>query len=330
MRSNKAFTLVELLVVIAIIGVLVALLLPAIQAAREAARRTQCTNNLKQLALANHNHESAKGHFPAGFFFDEPTRANRDPWREARLGQRGYSWMVQVLGYIEQGNIASQWDANANVMSARNMPLAQADIAGFYCPSRRNTVRSEDELIMFNRWLTGGTDYGGCIGAGNGFMDALIGIIPPHSHDFDVQVDPEGPMAIHFPREQMGVFYVNSKTKFSHIEDGASNTLLLGELQRYHSETSPYYPTPYGNKGTVTSQDGWAPGGANNMFTTLHDKNVPIVINNGHFEYPGSEHPGGANFALADGSTCFLTDDVDGRVYAAMGSCAGGEVIPAF
>jgi prepilin-type processing-associated H-X9-DG protein len=237
--------------------------------------------------------------------------------------------MVQILGYIEQANISSQWDPNANVMSTQNMPLAQADISVFYCPSRRNTIRSEDSRIMFGLWQTGGTDYGGCIGEGNGFSDNLIGIVPPHSHNFSVELVPEGPMAIHFAREQMGVFYVNSKTTFAQIEDGSSNTLLLGELQRYYWETNPYYPNKYANKGTATSQDGWAPGGVNNLFTTLVDNNMGEVINNGHYEYPGSEHPGGANFAMADASVRYLTNDVNSQVYADMGSVTGGEVIPA-
>ena len=327
MKSQKAFTLVELLVVIAIIGVLVALLLPAIQAAREAARRTQCTNNLKQLALANQNYVSAKGVFPAGFLFQEPSTSNRDPWREAQLGKQGYSWIVQILGYIEQANISSQWDVNANVMSHKNVLLAQSDIPAFYCPSRRNTVANDQ--IMFKKWQTGGTDYGGCIGKGNGFSDNLLGIIPPHSHNFSVELVPEGPLAIHFPREQMGVYYVNSKTKFAQIEDGSSNTLLIGELQRYFWETNPFYPNTYANKGTATSQDGWAAGGINNLFTTLYDGNIKQVINNGHYEYPGSEHPGGANFALADASVTYLTDDVDGLIYAAMGSITGGETVSA-
>ena len=155
MKTTKrnAFTLIELLVVIAIIGVLVGLLLPAVQQAREAARRLACSNHLKQLGLAIHNYENGRKNFPAGFA-SVSSKSDRNIWNEAENGIDGHSWIVDILPFIEQSQFYDRWDFTKNVN--QNVAVAQFDISEFYCPSRRSNIRTEDKLIMFMQWAERG------------------------------------------------------------------------------------------------------------------------------------------------------------------------------
>ncbi len=200
MQSQKkiGFTLVELLVVIAIIGILIALLLPAVQAAREAARRAQCSNNLKQIALALHNYHAQHMVFPPAAIAKLPaayqgysSNGEVDVWGAA-MGDHGHdghgtSWMLQILPFIERAAIYEQWDFVHNTTVVDNAALAKTEIAIFYCPSRRSG--EADPKIMFPAryggsgdlvnpgWTTGGTDYGGCKG---GVFAANITLTPFH------------------------------------------------------------------------------------------------------------------------------------------------------
>lgn len=308
LRTRHAFTLVELLVVIAVIGLLIALLLPAVQSARESARRAACSNNLKQLGLAQLAHETAKKAFPSGFA-SVSSETDRDVWNEAQNGTAGHSWVVDILPFIEQQTLHDRWDFSENVSG--NRLVAQSDITNLYCPTRRSRVREEDSRIMFMNWQSGGTDYGGCAGNSNYFNDFLP------SHKFEHEGD--------FANER-GVFGRNNPRAPKHISDGLSKTLILGEVQRMYQHPDAM------TVGAGTSHDGWAVGGAATLFDTDCDGRTGTVnsnqggINFPHFENPGSDHPQGANFCFADGSVVFLNNGVDVQVMEFIGSMAGGEV----
>ncbi len=192
----RAFTLVELLVVITIIGILIALLLPAVQAAREAARRSQCSNQLRQLGVAILNYETTNKVFPQGTIFATSdgtvpgNNATVDVWSlrsrsntEVDLTNRhGTSWMLRILPFMELDSIYQNWNfarsvggntADSNTGSGTNLrtysAAAMTEIKAFYCPSRRTQFRAALDKEMMNGYTGGGTDYGGCAGRLMGF-----------------------------------------------------------------------------------------------------------------------------------------------------------------
>jgi prepilin-type processing-associated H-X9-DG protein len=320
-QSRVGITLIELLVVIAIIGVLVGLLLPAVQRARETGRRTHCGNNLRQLALGLQIYESARRAYPTGASQFKPVTiewAGASVWTEAGStgsSARGHSWMVLILPYIEQASLFGQWDFGKSVLGNAN--VACRDISPFYCTTRRAAVRNSDLPMMFQGWQLGGTDYGGCAGSGNHFNDG--GSTPPFEHEMKL-----------WAPQYRGILIVGRPVASRAILDGLGNTIMLAELQRIWLRPNP------SSLGAGSSQDGWAVGGAATHFTTDcfcggtpepddgADSN-PGGINNGMFESPGSDHPGGANIAMADGSVRFMSDSVAPAALKPLGSVAGGE-----
>ncbi len=312
--ARCAFSLVELLVVITIIGVLIALLLPAVQAAREAAWRIQCCNHLKQIGLALHTYAQAHGALPPGCIVSTGHPPGWEPWQEAKstglLKQHGTSWMLQILPYLEQKNIYDQWDFTTNVVG--NSQVAQSDISIFYCPTRRNGIRSEDRAhLPAYAWTRGGNDYGGCIGSGNGWTN----------NSYRYFTEPaSGNEAEHWQyRSRVGIFLPNASARFSDIRDGTSSTIMIGELQRLVSPPSG-----------VSSVDGWAAGGVATLFTTNDDEKSGGYqtggMNNKFFESPGSEHPGGAHVGMADGAVHFIENSVNVLLFRHLGSMADGQV----
>lgn len=313
---RAAFTLVELLVVIAVIGVLIALLLPAVQAAREAARRMQCSNNLKQLALGAHNYHDRLQSFPPGTL--AKTFATNPRFRSTTL-------FVFLLNEMEQSNLRNQLDPNDPQVSILN-GLSAVVLPIIVCPSDaipENPVAQGSAPNWF-----GVTSYGGNGGTGGTFFR-----FHGYCRDFVAQ-------------SNNGVFFETgpnsaptagqTPVRMADVTDGTSNTFLLGE--RGHVDR--VFDTLAADNGgqQVIGQYGlWHGAGGlaivDVTMTTLAPLNyradadqvwnTSACLRTSAF---GSLHPGGANFALVDGSVRFISETVDMTVYRALSTRAGGEV----
>jgi prepilin-type N-terminal cleavage/methylation domain-containing protein/prepilin-type processing-associated H-X9-DG protein len=324
-RRHAAFTLVELLVVIAIIGVLVALLLPAIQAARESARRMTCQNNLKQMGLGLHNFLSAKKTFPSG---SEQTCYECEPW----------AWSARILQYTEESNLSSSivWPNRPtyipNAIASGNGPT-QKIVAIFLCPSTSYYHWSRDETnhvgdINHNgHWDQGeglaASDYGGIQGPSDGL--SITGSATGEKYGYNQGVllttrkDP--PIA--------GVQLINGLKVATpvgprQITDGLSKTMMVAELsgRGYNDKKSEL-------RGV------WADG--NNVFAISGTINQTGTENINGIDVPTqwtedeiySQHPGGANCLFCDGSVHFLPEAMDSSIIQFLASRNAGEQIPA-
>jgi prepilin-type N-terminal cleavage/methylation domain-containing protein len=198
--NRSAFTLVELLVVIAIIGILVGLLLPAVQAAREAARRIQCTNNVRQLGLATHNYESVYGRVPSG-------------WVSNGLsGEPGWGWSAALLPFMEGNNIANKIDWRIAIEDAIHKDVRETVVATFSCPSDpfENTFEIGEDSGVHHSTVDDGDKL---FRVSKSNYIAMFGT-------FELEDS---------PYKGDGMYYGNSKTKFRDVTDGLSNTLMVGE-----------------------------------------------------------------------------------------------------
>jgi prepilin-type N-terminal cleavage/methylation domain-containing protein len=329
----SGFTLVELLVVIAIIGVLVALLLPAIQAAREAARRSSCQNNFKQVGTAFHNYLSAHKVFPSGTEYRGQPQANcPDTPQPAGLGGSfsGFGWGTFILPYLEQRTIYDQ-------LEIKDLPHPQEDgvwedknwitignfIDIYVCPSESN----------FEKWVDAGTNDGGHFG--NEAWDW------PLSNMGGVADTRKGLCHQWQPTAQgNGVLFNYSKLKPSQISDGLSQTFFVGEMtsaKGYDLSKNSVWVGPTWVTRSVSdvrqgiNGPGSVPGGRDDTLDPI-DGQGPNGSGNRHAEYFlshgfSSWHPGGAHFLMGDSSVQFMSEDTDQLVVCAYASRAGAEVI---
>ncbi|HWL06799.1 MAG TPA: DUF1559 domain-containing protein [Planctomicrobium sp.] len=313
----KGFTLIELLVVIAIIAILVALLLPAVQQAREAARRTQCKSQLKQIALAVHNYESTHSCFPPGQI--------RIPFA-SQPRVRGWSMFVQLLPYFDQGALYNRWDFSdplANESDGRTAMVLPVLI----CPSA---------TLPGNPYTkSSGSRYALTSYAGNGGTQSH----PPASTSGDGIFAGTGPVIATPPTVQHGLVRIRDVT------DGTSNTLLLGE----RNHTDLVYDQYFAN-GTVGNPMGgwghWAPTGGQLGITDVTMSSFAKI----NYRMPagvtdpdevsaeealrlcsfGSQHTGGAQFALVDGSVRFISENLSQETLRNLSTRSGGEVVGEF
>jgi len=334
-RSRRGFTLIELLVVIAIIAVLIALLLPAVQSAREAARRAQCVNNLKQIGIGMHNYLSAVGVFPPG-------RIN------THIAGLGDCWgaYAQLLPYMEQKPIYDAFNFSlAPDSDPSNTTGAAMFISSFLCPSDGNLTQAQTGYAMHNYLLNVGTTY-------------------------TVVQTPAAPLT----GKPNGVFYENSNVGPAMISDGLSGTVAVSETIRSdptlgatsllngfvitgnNATTGPpitddtsyqsqcLTSTPPGFQ--VTRGSKWfygAPGHSMyNHLRTPDDKNYDCrgglphsIRSDPMWSYLSlnitarSRHPGGVNSLMADGSVHFIKDSINLVVWQSLGTRSGGEVVSA-
>jgi prepilin-type N-terminal cleavage/methylation domain-containing protein/prepilin-type processing-associated H-X9-DG protein len=290
MMRKAGFTLVELLVVIAIIGILVGLLLPAVQAAREAARRMQCSNNLKQLGLASHNYHDTFKRFPVGHY----RAGNLDP--RAGQGGRGFAWSVGLLPYIEQGNLFNRFNqglvlpfqapggtAPPNDDLFDNGSLATTPLAVFSCPSDTKPPQRNQGAIPNSAT----SSYAGAASAYIGFGRTNT-------------------------LRANGVFDTNQRGApygIKDMTDGTSNQVLVAE-RKWRMNANLVSPARIFGGST---QIGFAEGQSNNVMVTGEwPLNLTALQGNGNAgQTAGSEHVGGAQFAFGDGSVHFISENVD-------------------
>ena len=291
-RPPRGLTLVELLVVLGIIAILMALLLPAVQAAREAARRIKCQNNIRQIGLALHHHHDVHGRLPAGWVSVAPG------------GEPGWAWSALLLEFLDQPTSSNvTWAGGARFVATRipaepgamqigdasNRELRERRISLFLCPSDPSeelfTLPSGPGGQMFQ---VARSNYVGVFGTG---------VIQSN------------------PSAGNGVFYLNSGTRFADIRDGLSNTLMVGERASQQ---------PGSWEGSAT----WVaavPGAHRGMARVVgRADRVPNDVLRDFADF-GSWHPFGANFVMADGSVQMISDKIDRAEFHALATRAAGD-----
>jgi len=352
--NRKGFTLIELLVVIAIIGVLVALLLPAVQQAREAARRAQCKNHLKQLSLAIHNYHDVHRCLPAGYFSwptsdgTAPAAAQLDP--DTWDAGPGWGWGRAILPFLDQAPLSNRLSNELPVWASEHSGSVSLTIPTFLCPSASGPsdpfVVQDDSgapLSIAGQTITLGRSnyvashgqescWGECGAATTGevFTDIYTGTTTTVTINGDASRVANGP------------FYRNSKTRFRDVTDGLTNSIFLGEHSSRLSDktwvgvvpgafTHPRLSSPENGPdaaATLTLVHAGPSGGELDItgFPIIHPVNFPTY----HVGQMFSEHTGGGQIALGDGSVRFTSENIDLILFAELSSIAEGEVIGEF
>lgn len=363
MRRQRGFTLIELLVVIAIIAILIALLLPAVQQAREAARRSECQNNLKQIGLALHNYHDSHKVFPPGqitaglaapglnWYLQDAVGDYVNPLEARALNQvnaHGTSWILHILPYMDQATVYNAWQFYTNVRTngdnqravifqvfdPNNDPLfpAQTDIKGLYCPSRRNKMEATTKYAATDRvdpsWTKGGNDYAGCAGSGIVFSPNNRGtymLTPAQLANTVIVGTNLSPYTQH--ASNVGIFGVNTSPSIAAITDGTSNVIMVAERQIFEKTTPDIH----------RSSDGWAFGGPATLFSTRNapqnirpnnnNLNAPYPTAAQHYDEAASNHPGIVQALLGDGSVRGFSVNIDLKTWRNLGNMAQGAPV---
>lgn len=302
-RPLRAFTLIELLVVIAIIAILIALLLPAVQQAREAARRSQCKNNLKQIGLALHNYHDVFGVFPMGYI---DTIAGN----QVKNQDGGWSWAAAILPQMDQGPLFSQFNfqyhpygSNTAIESA-NTVLAATLLPAYSCPSDTKDA----------------TTSSGAAGKGaatNLATSSYFGVVGPYGNDGSggsaARVCDEANPAFQYA-STTGAFTVNMSRSLRDFTDGTSMTAIVGEGTWLTSPNSILYGTVTNAGGVDCTGQGLNAPGPFHHLRACHLKINPPVDPTGTIKYWrnfSSAHAGGAQFLFTDGAVRFISENID-------------------
>ena len=345
-QAKAGFTLVELLVVIAIIGILIGMLLPAVQQVREAARRTACANNIRQCALASLNFESAHMRFPPGMNSrgDSDTSRTGDPVTP-RPGnsQRAINiaWSMYILPFVEQNNLYNEfksgtnnWDDDFRTLPSSTVGLLVSNVIPFFiCPSDAspdgdfNMYYTHEDVV--DTGLHAKSNYVACMGASDGDFDPSVVV---------TLNDPSNPTA----SAEWGMYGYNSKTTFGDIKDGSSNVIAMGERWSKteeqaggNADVKAYGAVWSGDPGPERfgiSDSSQSRSSISAILGSIGRTSPGSVLNFGINGRRASEllassfHDGGAMVVFADGSTHFLSEDLDFEIYGHLAQMADGNV----
>lgn len=293
------FTLIELLVVIAIIAALIGLLLPAVQKVREAAARTQCSNNLHQIGLALHNYHDSQGSFPAGFVCTQP-QADPD------YTSPGWGWAALILPFIEQGNLSRQIDFALPIEAPSNLAARTMILKLYVCPSDRDTgvftVESKSGAALAEAATN---SYAACHG---------VGI------DLDEELD-----------DFNGMFSRNSRVRFNDVTDGTSNTIAIGERGAFFTQTPWAGAVSFGSTRITPNAPVINRNAIEDAPTqTLAHIDVEMINDpRGDEEDFFSPHTGVAMFLFVDGSVHSISTALSLQTLQALSTRDGGEVVNA-
>ena len=334
---RPGFTLIELLVVIAIIAVLVAVLLPAVQQAREAARRTQCKNNLKQIGVAMHNYESAFRSLPPGYLHAyEPVAT------ASEANHMGIAWGTLLLPFIDQANLHAQTDFDSPCFAGSNQVARETSLPVYLCPS---DAYSEGRFVVRDETISPVEKYA-CASYAANWGPAMGVADTPGDETDDVNLDASPAPGTEPPNARLraagGLFYRNSGTRLRDVTDGLSNTLSVGERHNgpiLDDGGNPLIDTGSGkhvlfeNTWFAACRDIDEPSddhGHMVLFDTEYGPNKARGDGTGADRGLAAPHVGMCQFVMGDGAVRAISEEIDLGTYRALSSRAGHDIVPPF